>query len=170
MKMFKLLLLTVVLSVAPTLFAQETLEFNPRFDDDSNREIVNPNALCNKGEEPFFVFLSQFREDESFRQLRCDLTDETYGDLVAIDKEDLPEDEMFEIFEEQWLLVDEEGTPTYIPLTASWFDVEEDRVCFAEGEACEDMSIIVEFVYIFERIDGKWYLTSYLEPASDEEE
>ena len=32
-KMFKFLLLTVVLSVTSTMFAQESLEFNPRFDD-----------------------------------------------------------------------------------------------------------------------------------------
>lgn len=162
MRIIKLILLIQIVCCSLNSYAQDVTDFNPRFDDESNRKIVDAKSACNIGKEPFFKFLCKFREDDLFRQQRTELSEESMFGLIAINEEDLSDDELFEIFEEQWIIIEEEGEPEYYPLTASWFDVSGDRVCYAEGMTCEDMSIEIDFVYIFERIDDKWYLVAYL--------
>ncbi len=164
MKIIKLILLIQIICCSLNSYAQDLTDFYPRFDDESNRMIVDTKSVCNIGKEPFFKFLCKFREDDLFRQQRTELTGKSMFGLIAINEEDLSDNEFFEIFEEQWILIDEDGEPEYYPLTASWFDVSGDRVCYAKGVTCEDMSIEIDFVYIFERIDDKWYLVAYLGP------
>lgn len=171
MRSIRFYLVLMVMCVSSTMFAQEADEINPRFEATSNEAVVDVNSSCNKGAEPFWEFIISFVNDEDFRASRIALTPNDLGDFVAMEAEDVPENETFEFFEESWLLVEEEGAPSFTCLSASWFDVAANKVCYARGEACEDLTIDATNIYIFTRVNGKWHLTNYLElPDEDEEE
>lgn len=143
----------LVLNINVALIANTTLK--PRYDSISCDMIVDINSPCNKGSEPFFKFLCKFRDNEDFRNQRLNLTEE--------ELEALPIDEQFEIFEENWVLIDDDGEPSYIPISASWFNVSANVVYYADGESNENQLITVAQIYKFERVEGKWYLTQLLE-------
>lgn len=150
-------------------FAQ--VELNPRFDEQSNSAIGEANSSCNVVSEPFFKFICSFRDDEDFRNERIKINVEyEVEDYETMGADDVPEENSFEFFEEAYNIDIENDAPTYLVYSASWFDVTSKRVCYARGEACDDGTIDAEVIYIFEFNAGKWYLTSYLELPSEDDE
>lgn len=170
MKQLKLFLaLVFIMGVYSTSLANEN-DLDPRFDAASNGAVGNPTSLCNSVSEPFYQFICSFRDDEDFRAERIDLdADFEIEDYVTMEATDVPEDNSFEFYEEAWYIDVEDDNPTYTSFSASWFDASRSRVCYARGEGCEDGSIEAEVIYIFEFKNGQWFLTSYLEAASDED-
>ena len=162
-----LLVLFVMSTVSATIVAQD---IDSRFDAVSNGAIGDVNSSCNKVLEPFYKFICSFRDDEEFRAERINLNVLELEGYVSKDNAEDVSEGSFEFYEEAWYLDIEDGMPSYTSFSASWFDVSGNKACYARGEACEDGSIEAEVIYIFECIDGKWFLTSYLELATDEDD
>lgn len=129
------------------------------FDRNECKKALSNASECNKGAEPFKVFIKKLVSDKAFQDERIKLARDEESRFSAISfAYDRKGTLSFETFEQK--NDTEEGF-------ATWYGVSADRVCYMwnseyfekndDGEK-EYMGGSSMFVF-FERIDGKWYLT-----------
>lgn len=121
--------------------------------------ILDRNAPCNQWEEPFCEFLFKtYDKDSTFIKERFKLDKAFYGGYNP-PKPYLPLGQTIVKSEKVLFFTEEE--PFWQEMALSWFDVTADRVCYVYGELCEDGQIIIGTLYIFKRIEGKWYFVAH---------
>lgn len=161
--MKKLLLILIVMMIGVSTLANEYSNLNPRFDEKSNAMILDRNAPCNQGEEPFCEFLFKtYDRDSAFIKERFKLDKAFYGG-------NNPPEPYLEpylplgltIVKSEKVLFFTEEEPFWQEMASSWFDVTADRVCYVYGELFEDGQITMGVLYIFKRIEGKWYFVAH---------
>ena len=119
-------------------------------------KVISRASACNQGEEAFMDFIPKFRTDAKLR-----------GERIKLD----PEDEMGKLTLdnfENWNIIKagkgvnkREGLKYY----GTWFNVSENMVCFRYSDEPTDPN--AEWggsgaLFCFQRIEGKWYLTSVM--------
>ncbi|MDE6271913.1 MAG: hypothetical protein K2M31_02780 [Muribaculaceae bacterium] len=116
-------------------------------------KVKSPTSLCNQGAESFSSFLRKFKSDKKFCISRISKDEQPgMGD---------PEYNIETISEFKFPVYRRESRCNrgY----ATWYNVQKDKVYYFLGDdlICgEDGGSA--YYFLFQRIDGKWYLTNYL--------
>lgn len=159
--MKKLLLLCLLtISISTVASNIDYSQINPRFDEKSNAMILDVNAPCNQGGEPLYEFLWMTNNcDSTFIKERFKPDPYFFGEYYNDIEPSLPTS--FNVTQSDMHLCLYDDEPYWIECSASWFDVTANMAFYACGEACEDGSISIGCLYVFKRIDGKWYFVGF---------
>ena len=163
-KTFVVMMMVAVMGLASSFEA--SAQNSSVYEAKSCKEVANKNSACNQGVEPFYVFLKKFKTNKKFMKSRVKSCKKknckhcTPGLEGVIDGYDNFYHE-FKTFKLKKTWVKDESDVSggyYGTETASWMSVSKNTVTYVYDA---DLEFGWSIWYIFERINGKWYLTHY---------
>ena len=129
--------------------------------------VANKNSACNQGSEPFYVFIKKFKTNKKFMKSRVkSCKKKNFKHFILVEGIIDGYDDFFHEFKaykykKEWRKSDRFEAGGYnATSSATWEDVSKNMVKYVFDEDNEICGW--GFWYIFERINGKWYLTHYV--------
>ena len=160
LKLFLITLFSVASCYASADNPKELLYFSNGYSYDTKecRKVTNPKSACNQGAEPFYKFIKKFKTNTPFRKSR-------YKDMAlsVVDNDDLVVQSLNNTIgtTRKWVKDKSDSRGGYYSYhSAFWYGVTKNTVYFRLGVDCDhEEGGGFDFTCLFERINGKWYLT-----------
>lgn len=160
LKLFLITLFSVASCYASADNPKELLSFSNGYSYDAKecRKVTNPKSACNQGAEPFYKFIKKFKTSTPFRKSR-------YKDMALwfIDNDDLVVQSLNNTIgtTRKWVKDKSDSRGGYYSsYYAYWYGVTKNTVCFSlTVDDGHEGGGGFNFICLFERINGKWYLT-----------
>lgn len=165
MTKLKLFLITL-LSVVSFYASAGNPEDDPFYNDNGYsakecRKVTNPKSACNQGAEPFYKFIKKFKTNSAFRKSRykdSSLYNNGFDEIIVQSLNTAIGSTR------KWVKDTSDSRGGYYSsYYAYWYGITKNTVCFRLDVDCghEDGGGF-DFACLFERINGKWYLTQNL--------
>ena len=130
--------------------------------------VANKKSACNQGAEPFCDFISKFKTNKNFRKSRVKACSKSYCSdciegvgTICIGYDNLHHGFKTYKSKKKWIKCSDMDAGGYYEMSAAtWSNVSKNKVKYSYD--AEDDECGWGLWYIFERINGKWYLTHYV--------